>query len=88
MEQSFSGNQPFPALDENAILALTKRGEQALLEPGTTLSPAQLEALVLIGGGSTVSKILRRAPAGLSVDVLRVSLGELVDKKYVSANAG
>lgn len=81
-------DQPFSALDERAVLTLTKRGEQALLEPGTTLSPAELEALVLIGDSATVSKILRRAPQSMSPDVLRASLVELIDKRYISANTG
>ncbi len=83
-----SMNQPFSALDDSAVLTLTKRGEQALLEPGTTLSSAQLEALVLIGGSATVSTILKRAPRNMSADVLRASLSELIDNKYISANEG
>jgi len=86
--QPLSGNQPFPALDDKAVLALTKSGEQALREPGTTLSPAQLEALVLIGGSATVSQILKRAPRSMSPEALRASLSELIDKKYISTNAG
>jgi two-component system OmpR family response regulator len=83
-----SMNQPLSALDDKAVLTLTKRGEQALLEPGTTLSPAQLEALVLIGGSATVGKILKRAPRSMSPDVLRASLSELIDRKYISDSAG
>ncbi len=81
-------NQPLSALDDKAVLALTNNGEQALREPGTTLTPAQLEALVLIGGSATVSKILKRAPRSMSPDVLRASLSELIDKRYISTNAG
>jgi CheY-like chemotaxis protein len=80
-------NQPLSALDDKAVLALTKDGEQELREPGTTLSQAQLEALVLIGGSATVSQILKRAPPSMSRDVLRASLGELIDKKYISTDA-
>jgi len=83
-----SMNQPISGLDDKAVLALTKRGEQALLEPGTTLTPDQLQALVLIGGSSTVGKILKRAPQSISPDVLRASLGELIDRKYISDSAG
>jgi two-component system, OmpR family, response regulator len=83
-----SMNQPTSALDDKAVLALTKNGEQALSEPGTTLSPAQLEALVLIGGSATVSQVLKRAPRSVPPDVLRASLGELIDRKYISTNAG
>jgi len=88
MNQPTSANQPFSALDDKAVLALTKNGEQALCEPGTTLTPAQLEALVLIGGSATVSQILKRAPRSVSPDVLRASLNELIDRKYISTNAG
>ena len=81
-------NQPLSVLDDKAVLALTKNGERELGEPGTTLSPAQLEALVLIGGSATVSQILKRAPGSMSPDVLRASLSELIDKKYISTDAG
>jgi len=81
-------NQPFSVLDDKAVLALTKHGEQALREPGTTLTPPQLEALVLVGGSATVGKILQRAPSSMSPDVLRASLVQLLDRKYISANAG
>lgn len=80
-------NQPISSLDHKAVLALTKRGEQALLEPGTTLSPAQLEALVLIGGSATVGKILKRAPRSMSPDTLLASLNELIDMKYIVTDA-
>ena len=43
---------------------------------------------MLIGGSSTVSKILKRAPRSMSPDVLRASLSELIDRKYISADAG
>lgn len=88
MNKTNSGNQPNSGLDERAVLTLTKRGEQALLEPGTTLTPAQLQALVMIGGGSTVGRILKRAPQSISTDVLRASLHELIERKYISDSAG
>lgn len=83
-----SANQPFSSLDDRTVLTLTKRGEEALLEPGTTLTPAQLEALVLIGGSATIGKILKRAPSSISAEVLRASLNELIERKYLGANAG
>jgi two-component system OmpR family response regulator len=88
MNQTNSGNQPIPGPDDRVALTLTKRGEQALLEPGTTLTPVQLQALVLIGGGSTVSTILKRAPQSISPDALRASLNELIERKYISDSAG
>jgi len=78
--------QKLPALDDMAILSLTRNGEHELHEPGTTLSPNQLEALVLIDGRSTVSQVVKRA-SNLPSDVLLASLNELIDKNFVSVNA-
>ena len=78
--------QQLPTLDDMAILALTKVGEHELREPGTMLSPAQLEALVLIDGHSTVAQVVKRA-RNVAHDVLRASLNELIDKKFVSVDA-
>jgi two-component system OmpR family response regulator len=79
--------QGVPLLDDMAILALTRDGEHELREPGTTLSPSQLEALVLIGGRATVAQVLKRAH-DMAPDVLRANLTELIDKNLVSVNAG
>ncbi|MGA7750696.1 MAG: response regulator [Gallionella sp.] len=78
--------QLLPTLDDMAILALTRDGERELREPGTTLSPAQLEALVLIDGHATVAKLVERARS-MNPDVLRASLSELIDKEFVSVDA-
>lgn len=75
--------QQLPALDDTAILALTKDGERELREPGTILASGQLEALVLIDGHSTVAQVVKRA-SNLPPDVLRESLRELIDKGFVS----
>jgi CheY-like chemotaxis protein len=72
--------------DDNAILALTKDGERALREPGTTLSAAQLEALVLIDGHTTVEQVVKRART-LPIDVLRTSLSELIFKGFLKVGA-
>jgi two-component system OmpR family response regulator len=80
-------NQQFSALDGTAILSLTQRGEQELREPGTALSPVELEALVLVGGGATVDHVLKRAPGNLSHEVLRAALTKLLEKKLVSVDA-
>lgn len=73
-------------LDDKAIPVLTKGGERELHEPGTTLSPSQLEALVLIDGYSTVAQVVKRA-GKLSPDILRTSLNELIGKGFVTVNA-
>jgi two-component system, OmpR family, response regulator len=82
-----SMNQTFSALDDTAVLSLTQRGEQELREPGTTLSPVELEALVLIGGGASISHIVKRAPGNLSRDAIRASLMKLLEKKLIVADA-
>ncbi len=72
--------------DDASVLALTKEGERELREPGTLLSPAQLEVLVLIGGGATVAQALKRAPE-VGQAGLRAALRELVAKNLVSVDA-
>ena len=72
-------------LDDSSVLALTKDGEDALHEAGTTLEPRHLQALVLIDGESTVAQVLGRAPDAPE-DVLRSSLAELVARGFVSAH--
>lgn len=73
-------------LDDKTILALTKDGERALREPGTMLSPVQLEALVLIDGHTTVEQVAKRART-LPIDALRTSLSELVFKGFLQIGA-
>jgi two-component system, OmpR family, response regulator len=80
-------DQTFSALDDSEVLSLTQRGEQELREPGTTLSPVELEALVLVGGGATVEHVLKRAPGNLTPDVLRAGLTKLLEKKLISVDA-
>lgn len=72
--------------DDNTILALTREGERELREPGTTLAPAQLEALVLIDGLSTAAQVVKRA-SNVAPDMLRASLSELIGKGFVSVVA-
>ena len=72
--------------DDKAILALTQKGERELREPGTTLAPAQLEALVLIDGLSTAAQVVKRA-SNVAPDMLRASLSELIGKGFVSVVA-
>jgi CheY-like chemotaxis protein len=72
--------------DDKAVLVLTREGENELQEAGTTLTPVQLEALVLIDGESNVAQVLKRAQ-GTPAAALRASLRELIDKGFVNALA-
>jgi two-component system, OmpR family, response regulator len=72
-------------LDDKLVLSLTKAGERELREPGTALTPAQLEALVLIGDGAAVAQVIRRG-GGKNPEALRASLGELIAMNLVGVN--
>lgn len=72
--------------DDKTILALTREGERELREPGTTLAPAHLEALVLIDGQSTAAQVIKRA-RNMTPNALRASLSELIGKGFVSVIA-
>lgn len=74
--------QQLSMLGDTAILELTKNGERELREPGTKLAPAQLEALVLIDGHSTIEQVVKRAHS-VTPDMLRASLSELIKKGFV-----
>ncbi|MBL0143980.1 MAG: response regulator transcription factor [Betaproteobacteria bacterium] len=69
-------------LDDNEILVLTGSGENELHEAGTTLTPLQLEALVLIDGHASVAQVLKRAPEAPQ-QALRTSLQELLEAGFV-----
>lgn len=69
-------------LDDLDILKLTKKGEKELREPGTKLTRAQLEALVLMDGHATIAQVVKRAH-GVSANVLREGMSELLDKDLV-----
>jgi len=74
-------------LDDGSVLALTKDGEAALHEPGTTLAPRHLQALVLIDGQASVLQVLHRAPQVPGPE-LRSTLAELVEKGFASVHEG
>lgn len=74
--------QQSATLDDTAILELTKKGERELREPGTALGLAQLEALILVDGFSTVDQVVRRAK-GVAPTALRARLAELVAKGLI-----
>lgn len=57
------------------------------MRTGTKLSPAQLEALVLIDGHSTVEQVVKRA-RNLPIEMLRTSLSELVFKGLLQKTTG
>ncbi len=73
-------------LDDKAILKLTKYGEKELREPGTTLSPAQLEALVLINGRANVAHVLKQIQS-VTPEVLNAAMSDLIVKGLVSFDA-
>ena len=75
-----------PSLDDRTFLSLTKEGERELKEPGTTLAPAYLEALVLLDGQSTITQVLKRA-ISVAPNVLRENLIALIDRGLVSAHS-
>lgn len=70
-------------LEDQNILVLTKEGEYELREPGTMLTPAQLEALVLVDGFSTVAQLDKRV-SSLAPNALRARLKELVGRGLLS----
>lgn len=74
-------------LEDTEVLELTKNGERELRELGTTLTPTQLEALVLVDGYSNVAQVIKRTHS-MAPDALRSRLGELVGKGLISARAG
>lgn len=78
--------QLLPMFGDTAILSLTKEGERELRQPGTKLTPAQLEALVLIDGHATVKQLFKRART-LSPDILLTNLSELVSKGFLKVGA-
>lgn len=69
-------------LNDLDVLKLTKTGEKELREPGTKLSPAQLEALVLIDGKSNIAQIAKRARS-MAADPLRDGMSDLLGKDLV-----
>lgn len=77
--------QPDELEDQN-ILVLTKEGKRELSEAGTKLTPAQLEALVLVDGFSTVAQLVKHARS-LAPNGLRGRLKELIDRGLLSKAA-
>jgi two-component system OmpR family response regulator len=73
-------------LEDNNVLALTPKGNRELRQPGTQLTPVQLEALVLIDGFATVEQVLKRG-YGIPSDILRASLNELLGKRLVAIHS-
>jgi CheY-like chemotaxis protein len=69
-------------LDETGILGLTPDGERELREPGTQLTPQQLELLVLVDGQSTAAGVLRRVSEPNRLKA-RENLRELLAKGVV-----
>ena len=78
--------QQLPKLEDTAILELTKNGQRELREPGTTLAPEQLQALVLVDGHSNVAQVIERTRS-VAPDVMRARLSELAGKGLVNARS-
>jgi CheY-like chemotaxis protein len=69
-------------LNDGDVVALTEKGERDLLEPGTTLTPAQLEVLILMDGHASVAQIRKRARGALKKN-LAARLGDLIEMGLV-----
>ena len=80
-------NRPLNAIDDDAILSLTKKGENQIKEPGTALQANQLEVLVLVDGQSTAGELLRRT-GKIPPEEMRICLGNLIAQVYVNAAKG
>lgn len=73
--------------DDDAVLKLTRKGEAQLKEPGTALTPAQLQVLVLVDGHGTVAQLVKRL-GSLPIEETRSALVGLITGGYVSSNSG
>ena len=70
---------PLPApstLSDDDVYAITGKGDAELKAPGTQLTAADLQALVLIDGFSTIAQIAQRVP-NLSREDIHLSLRKL-----------
>jgi two-component system, OmpR family, response regulator len=67
---------------EDDAFAITGKGDVELKAPGTQLTAADLQVLVLIDGFSTVAQIAQRVP-NLSRDDVNIALRKLVDGKLI-----
>lgn len=72
--------------DDRTVLTLTKDGERELREPGTALTPENLQALVLVDGLATVGQILKHA--GKAPDALKASFNTLIRDGFVTFSKG
>lgn len=80
-------NRPLNPIDDDAILSLTRKGENQIKEPGTALQANQLEVLVLVDGQSTAGELLRRT-GKIPPEEMRICLGNLIAQGYVNATKG
>ena len=70
--------EPRPSLiQDQDVYSLTQQGNAELHEAGTSLSPAELEILVLIDGHATVAQVVNSLP-GMDPEVARGTLGKLL----------
>ena len=76
---------PLPApstLSDDDVYAITGKGDAELKAPGTQLTAADLQALVLIDGFSTIAQIAQRVP-NLSREDIHLSLRKLAAGKLI-----
>ena len=69
-------------LEDGAVLSITPEGETELSEPGTTLTAAQLEVLILMDGQCTLGQLTKRARRAAKPE-LRDNLQELIARNLV-----
>ena len=74
-------------LNGSTLLAVTSEGERDLSEPGTTLTPAQLEILILMDGRTTIDQLAKRARAGARKSLL-ANVRELIERKSIRVVTG
>jgi len=74
----------FFAVKEGDVYALSEKGGRVLREPGTSLSPADLEVLVLIDGQASVGQVIRSAQ-GLAAETVHDTLRRLLQGQLIES---
>ncbi len=71
-------------VQDRDVYALTHSGEVELREAGTSLSPTELEVLVLIDSKASVAQLVKRA-RGIAPEVVRATLGKLLYAGHIGS---
>jgi len=75
--------EPWQGLvQDRDVYALTHSGEVELGEAGTTLTPTELEVLVLIDSKANVAQLVKRA-RGIAPELVRATLGKLLRAGHI-----